>query len=75
MIAFISKYSAVEKSIMQILNQVILRRLFQFFFANTRPNVFGFSIDVCESRGFFSVIKTSSVITAFYILCLESNRV
>lgn len=75
MIAFISKYSAVEKSIMQILNQVILRRLFQFFFANTRPNVFGFSIDVCESRGFFSVIKTSSVITAVYILCLESNRV
>ena len=75
MIAFISKYSAVEKSIRQILNQVILRRLFQFCFANMRPNVFGFSIDVCESRGFFSVIKTSSVITVFYILCLESNRV
>ena len=75
MIAFISKYSAVEKSIRQILNQVILRRLFQFCFANMRPNVFGFSIDVCESREFFSVIKTSSVITVFYILCLESNRV
>ena len=75
MIAFISKYSAMEKSIWQILSQVILRHVFQFCFANTRPNVFGFSIDVCEPRGFFSVIKTSSVITTFYILCLESNRV
>ena len=56
----------MEKSIWQILSQVILRHVFQFCFANTRPNVFGFSIDVCESRGFFSVIKTSSVITIYY---------